>query len=371
MAVEARTLRTETPRIRIGAPVAGSDYQPNERVDERLFDCLNRRQGALVLGPRRSGKSSLLRHTALRLTENHMRPALVDLQGMRTPFSLLAEIAPERRRDFMLDETEFLRLSNQDHIPFERLEKGVDEALRLLEIDVLMLDEVGMAVATERNELFSHAIALIAAGIERKGGACVMAAGADELRMALAKSEELRTAVFRFERITLRPWPKPVVRDFIRARLGTVDPHRLDEVVHAISPGWPMEVAVVARAAFQETPDDPVDVVVEREAIESSFILEHALAMTRHEEAGDLSPRILEALVSSESPLSLADLAKLLRMPPRRIVAPVDKLIELGIIASDPSDIDVDMRSLRLGVATPMMARRINLLFGTWRYPKR
>ena len=370
MAAEARTLRAAMPRIRIGAPVSGPDYQSSDDIDDRLFQCVDRRHGALVLGPRRSGKSSLLRHTALRLAENHKRSTLIDLQGMRTPFSLLAELAPDRRRDFILNETEILRTESSTRIALDRLERGVGEALRHLETDVLMLDEVGMAVSTEHRELFSYTVALIAEAIERRGGACVMAAGGGELRVALARSEKLRQAVSRMERITIPPWPAAAVRNFVKARIGQLEPDRLDAVVKATSPGWPMEVATVAIAAFQETPDEPVDLVAERVAIDSMFILEQALATARQEEPRDFSPRLLEALASSEAPLSLVDVAKSLRLPPRRLLAPIEALSDLGIVTIESSRIDQDARGARISVATPMMARRINILFGTWRSPK-
>jgi hypothetical protein len=80
------------PNNRQGAVVTGSDFCDREDIIQEMWRRIKKGQNLLISGPRRFGKTSIMREVGDQARKHELRPIMIDLESVFTPEGFIAKI---------------------------------------------------------------------------------------------------------------------------------------------------------------------------------------------------------------------------------------------------------------------------------------
>ena len=83
------------PNNRLAAVVTGSDFFDREDIITKIEKHIEKGQNLLICGPRRYGKTSIMRKIKDRSNDYGLRPIMIDLESVFTPEEFISKICVE------------------------------------------------------------------------------------------------------------------------------------------------------------------------------------------------------------------------------------------------------------------------------------
>ena len=80
------------PNNRQGAVVTGSDFCDREDIIQKMWRCIKKGQNLLISGPRRFGKTSIMREVGDQARKHELKPIMIDLESVFTPEGFIAKM---------------------------------------------------------------------------------------------------------------------------------------------------------------------------------------------------------------------------------------------------------------------------------------
>ena len=80
------------PNNRQAAVVTGSDFCDREDIIQKMWQRIKKGQNVLICGPRRFGKTSIMREVGDQARKHELRPIMIDLESVFTPEGFIAKI---------------------------------------------------------------------------------------------------------------------------------------------------------------------------------------------------------------------------------------------------------------------------------------
>lgn len=251
----------------IGRPAQEDEYFERRELKEVLKAIENGRD-VFLLGPRRSGKTSLLRRVRHVLESDQKAPKIVsvDLQGERNIWAVLAKLAPETKEDSILEHTRFNRNPDPEAM-MDLANQVMEEATRRHGRLLLLLDEVGYFI--REDEQMELMLRFLEVCLRFEKVTVLLAGEAFEyqrfISYAAARSANFdRVFSGRFRVIYLSPMNKAEMVEFVR-RLTFKHPEpeylpsqrNIEDIIALTAPAWPFELLMILNALEEERRDSP------------------------------------------------------------------------------------------------------------------
>lgn len=341
-----------------GPPVSGSAFFDREAELASLDKAIGTGGKVFLVGPRRSGKTSLLHQTRIRLEKSSRRADTLyfDMSGAGAAetFERLLAAAMQPRRE--------------PHIPSapEALLEQLQSALRARASPgdrplVLLLDEIAAPLPTDDREkqLWRDLFAAIA------GIADVTLIAALDTRVFNALG--LGATAGKFQVIRIRPWNPDMVRRAASAWAAAerMPSQLIDAIVERVSPAWPMELMrLLLEIQRHDTPDERgLDELIDRIARDIPYeeIIHRLGSAVLRKRDEDLLHLILTALAQIKEGATAEDIAEASkqRAQPSEIMRLAHWLADLDLISLDTKShrlrvpTGLAWRSLRHGLGLP------------------
>ena len=264
-----RASEKPTHMFRIGIPAKGSRYFKGEAYHQVLNE-LERGRDVILLGPRRSGKTSLMMTVAEELQQTHKaaRTVFSDLRGERNLWSLLAKLSPNDKLNSMLTELTYLNDQRAGEVMI-LASKILETAAEGYKSVYLLLDEVGYFLQEESTtDLFIEFLDLCG---QHKRITLLLSGEALEISRILSRARRIhpnydKIYSDRFRSIELQPLNQDQIKLFVESNLDSseirklgVSENDLDRFAEILAPAWPFEVAIVWNQLIEIRDDDKED----------------------------------------------------------------------------------------------------------------
>lgn len=252
--------------FRLGIPAKGSLYFQREEYWQVLKE-LEHGHNVILLGPRRSGKTSLIMTVENELRErlNNTKIIYSDLRGERNIWSLLSKVSAGDRFTSILGETRYSTEQNTDkahELTREVFEKALEDGGKI----ILLLDEVGYFL----NDDHAGALMIMFLDFCARHPKITLLLSGEPLEINQLISH-LRRATPDFQKhflrrsktIALQPLTRDQITEFIKFNLASSEARDngfsesdLETVASMLAPAWPFEVAIVMNALEDTLYDD-------------------------------------------------------------------------------------------------------------------
>ena len=141
------------PNNRLGAVVTGSDFFNREETINEIWNYIEKGQNVLLCGPRRYGKTSIMRSLENNASDHGYRPIMIDLESVFTPQGFVSKIFVEikwpnlaeidkNRKNIEIEEKLSDQWIKQGEKFFSKISRKTEKFLFLLDECPYMLDSL-------------------------------------------------------------------------------------------------------------------------------------------------------------------------------------------------------------------------------------
>ena len=238
-------------------PASGTQYLPRYEIEQDIWKALRSGKDVIVSGPRRSGKTSLLRSICDRGAEEHALwsesgpdrekiVCYVDAQHPRPERQLCDRLAAVLPKAIRPTAALLARSGGADDELLTHYLHEVLGALQRAGIDVLLLiDEVDLPLRRSEPDLWRYFLNLLF----RNGDICLVVT-ADAQNVDALGIRGLDGKRARIQNIELRPWNEREIRTLIKRAIS--DESLVISLSKALAPAWPIEVMLVIHHLIEE-----------------------------------------------------------------------------------------------------------------------
>ena len=267
------------PTNRLTAVVTGTDFFGRDDLLSRIWDQINKSQNLVITGPRRYGKTSIMRRIKDEASSDGYRPVMIDLESIYSPQEFVARVKVEtkihdltetekqKRVDELEDQAEQWQPYGQKM--FQRLNKKKIKNLFILDEVPYMLDSFMEKDAEDKKATDKAVIEKtkeFLAWFKKQREACIdkcifVFTGSIHLNAYLKDNGLDKDSFSDCREIRLDYFNPETTRDYIEGLLLGQEIILSDEMIQAIvditTPGIPYFIQVVMTQVFSLYRKDP------------------------------------------------------------------------------------------------------------------
>jgi len=256
------------PTNRLTAVATGSDFFDREDIIKKIWNHIEGDQNVLLIGPRRYGKTSIMREIENGAIEHEFRPVLIDLESIFTPQEFVARIwvevewpdKTEQEKDEKAQEIEEKVVDRwfvQGEDLFNKILKKKDKVLFVLDECPYMLDSFlgkekadGGEISSSHRENTDRFVKWFREQRDRTKGRCAfLLAGSINLKPYLKDNKLDKDSFSECKEVRVDFFDSKTVKTYIQSLLLGQEILLSDEVIQELvrlnTPGIPYFIQVV------------------------------------------------------------------------------------------------------------------------------